>query len=252
MNNDIFKRANHNLVLLSENIYPGRGIIVGMDETGEYLVQLYWIMGRGENSRNRIFITGDDYSVATVAVDPSKVEDPNLIFYTAMAQQNLRSQGRASGDIYVVSNGHQTMDAISYLQLDEAIKKWEYEPDSPNFTPRITARFKNIYSAEMFSTEISILKKSPVSRICYRTLFNPTLKAGFGYCITTYSGDGNPLPSFEGEPYLLPLLGNIETVTNTVWDALNEENRVSLAVKFIKISKEETILRIINKYTAVV
>jgi hypothetical protein len=238
-------QAQENLLKLKENPYPGRGIIVGMDETGKYLIQVYWIMGRSENSRNRVFVLDDDDTngtLRTAAADPAKVKDPSLIIYTAMSETLMK---------YAVSNGHQTMDALSEKGLNESMKSWQYEPDKPNFTPRITALVQpRVWSPQ--TAEISILKKSQFSDLCQRNLYVvPISTPGLGYCITTYSGDGNPLPAFEGDPYLLPLPGDIYNVAQTIWDVLNEENRVSLAVKFIGIETRETFIEIINKYNAV-
>ncbi|MHB8903988.1 MAG: IMP cyclohydrolase [Patescibacteria group bacterium] len=239
------KLAQENLLKLKNNPYPGRGIIVGMDETGKYLVQVYWIMGRSENSRNRIFVVDDDDShgtLKTAAADPAKVKDPSLIIYTAMYETLTR---------YAVSNGHQTGSALAKRGLKAAMESWQYEPDSPNFTPRITAVMRP-RAWEKQIAEISILKKSQFSDACQRDLYVvPISTPGLGYCVTTYSGDGNPLPSFEGNPYLLPLTGGIYGVTQTIWDVLNEENRVSLAVKFIEIETRETFIEIVNKYNAV-
>ena len=235
--------AEDNLLALKENPYPGRGIIVGVDESGKYLIQVYWIMGRSENSRNRIFVWKQGDVLKTVAADPKKVKDPSLIIYTAMAEKR---------DRYVVSNGEQTMDALSKEGLGKAIMPWEYEPDAPNFTPRITATFDLSRGCSL--AEMSILKKSPLSDQCNEHFYRLPLSissSGLGYCLTTYSGDGNPLPSFQGDPYLLPLLGDINSVAQTIWDALNEDNRVSLAVKFISIVARQTLMKIINKYSAV-
>ncbi len=239
------KLAQENLLKLKENPYPGRGIIVGMDETGKYLVQVYWIMGRSENSRNRIFVLDDDNAIGTLktaAADPAKVKDPSLIIYTAMAETLTR---------YAVSNGHQTTSALAKKGLQAAMESWQYEPDDPNFTPRITALVQpRAWNKQ--TAEISILKKSQFSNLCQRNLYVvPVSTPGLGYCITTYSGDGDPLPSFEGDPYLLPLPGDIYGVAQTIWDFLNEENRVSLAVKFINIETRETFIEIVNKYNAV-
>lgn len=188
-------------------------------------------MGRSENSRNRIFIIDKDGSLKTAAADPSKVSDPSLIIYTAMSENQ---------ESYAVSNGAQTEDALSDDGLSSLMKSgWKYEPDGPNFTPQITGLFRprrfNVPIAE-----ISILKKSASSDLCEEFLYEaPILEPGYGYCVTTYNGDGEPLPSFSGEPYLLPLEGNVKSIAKAIWDALDDENRVSLAVKFIGIKDKD-------------
>jgi IMP cyclohydrolase len=221
-------KAKNNLLALKQNLYPGRGIIIGMDETGLYLVQVYWIMGRSENSRNRVFVIEENGVLKTAPFDPAKVKDPSLIIYTAMVETFTH---------YAVSNGHQTLDALSAKGLGFSLEEWEYEPDKPNYTPRISALLEpKIFAPQI--AELSILKKSPFSKACDRYLYKLDIsKPGLGYCITTYNGDGDPLPSFTGDPYLLPLAGGIEDIAQTLWDSLNKDNKVSLAVKFIKIDK---------------
>ena len=226
-------QAKNNLLALKQNPYPGRGIIVGMDETGKYLIQVYWIMGRSENSRNRIFVIEDDGILKTAPFDSAKVKDPSLIIYTAMVQTLTH---------YPVSNGHQTIDALSLEGLDSSLETWKYEPDDPNYTPRISALLEPRVFAPQIA-ELSILKKSPFSNECNRYFYKLDIsKPGLGYCITTYNGDGNPLPSFTGDPYLLPLIGGIEDVAQTFWDSLNKDNKVSLAVKFIEIDERSILM----------
>jgi len=235
-------QAEKNLLALKANPYPGRGIIVGLDETGEYLVQVYWIMGRSENSRNRVFVISVGGELKTAAADLKKVKDPSLIIYKAMAEVPYK---------FAVSNGHQTRDALFERDLGRSLKNWEYEPDKPNYTPRITA-ICSLDCENPHTTEISILKKSPFNGICDRYLYNLEIsERGVGYCVTTYSGDGDPLPSFSGDPYLLPLVGDIKIISQTIWNVLNEGNRVSLAVKFINIKTKETSIEVINKYNVV-
>jgi len=229
--------AGRNLEALKRNSYPGRGIIVGMDETGKHLVQVYWIMGRSENSRNRIFVVEDDGVLKTAPFDPEKVKDPSLIIYTAMAES---SKG------YAVSNGHQTLDCLSGRGLNYSLDKWQYEPDSPNFTPRISALIvPRIFPPQI--AEMSILEKSPFGDQCDRYLYKLDISSpGLGYCITTYNGDGDPLPPFTGDPYLLPLVGSMEEIAQTFWDSLNPGNKVSLAVKFVNIKNRRTFMTIRN------
>lgn len=242
---DLKEQAVENLLKLERNSYPGRGIIVGLDETGKYLVQVYWIMGRSENSRNRIFVVeqngvfGADVVLKTAPFDPAKVKDSSLIFYTAMAGTYTR---------YAVSNGAQTLDALSEKGWSNLKKKWKYEPDAPNYTPRISG----ILEPKLFEphvAELSILKKSPSSRRCMSYLYKLDISIpGLGYCITTYNGDGNPLPAFTGDPYLLPLLGGIEEIAQKFWETLNEDNKVSLAVRFIDVEISQTSMAIRNAH----
>jgi hypothetical protein len=240
---DLRNLAGKNFLALKANPYPGRGIIVGLDEMGEYLVQVYWIMGRSGNSRNRVFLVNPGGVLYTAPADPNKVKDPSLIIYTAMTQDNFD---------FVVSNGHQTEDAMEEGNLDEVLANWIYEPDSPNFTPRITARFSFISSpSKEFTTEILVLKKASSGEECEKLYYVPKVINGFGFCVTTYDGDGDPLPSFKGTPYLLPLKGSITEIAQNIWGALNEDNKVSLAVKFINRETRKSTVEIINKYHVV-
>lgn len=240
--------AKANLFNLGGNPYPGRIIVAGLDETGENLAQVYAIMGRSQNSRNRIF-ANEGGRLYTEAADPSKVKDPSLIIYHAM-----REARGLNYTLYVVSNGHQT-DGVAngYSRgenLYEVMRGWEYEPDKPNFTPRITATSLWLDDGAHI-VEMALLRKSPWHEICNRHLYEINdIGPGFGYCITTYSGDGDPLPAFQGEPYLLPLRGNIRLIAENFWETLDPDNRVSLAVKFIpKNGPSETV--IINKFSKV-
>ena len=233
--------AETNLFALSRNPYPGRGIITGLDETGEDLVQVYWIMGRSENSRNRVFGCDAD-RLFTEAADPAKVKDASLIIYNAM-----REVTSGPFRIAVVSNGNQTDGVVSAYAdregLHNRMRHYAYEPDAPNFTPRITA---STYWAWMGASRsiirMSILRKSPWSNACDRhTHAFGGIDPGFGYCFHTYSGDGDPLPAFRGEPYLLPLVGDCSKIMDTYWETLNPQNRVSIAVKFIPRSGKSHI-----------
>lgn len=244
----LHQEAMRNFSDLRENPYPGRGIVVGLDdEESTSLVQVYWIMGRSENSRNRIFVEGERGLVATEAADPAKVKDPSLIIYNAMVEGMCDRE-----PFVVVSNGKQTGDVAERIQrmlFCQSLSGYEYEPDVPNFTPRITA--VSYWQNSLPKAKMSILRKSPWTEACDRHQYEyDALGAGFGHCITTYSGDGDPLPSFRGEPLLMPLLGNIEDIAFGYWEALDPDNRVSLAVKFIPTSGESKTF-IINKYTRV-
>ena len=228
---------------LAGNAYPGRGIVIGKSPDGKYAVTAYFIMGRSSNSRNRIFVE-DGEGIRTQAFDPSKLEDPSLIIYATV---------RVLGNKTIVTNGDQT-DTIYELMdqqqtFEQSLRTREFEPDGPNYTPRISG----IMHLENggYNYAMSILKSNngdPSS--CNRYTFayeNPA--AGEGHFIHTYMGDGNPLPSFEGEPTLVGIEGDIDTFTNMIWENLNEENKVSLFVRFIEIGSGKYETRIINKNT---
>lgn len=226
---------------LSENSYPGRGIIIGKSEDGKNAVIAYFIMGRSENSRNRIFVETKD-GIKTQAFDEAKLEDPSLIIYSPV---------RVLGNKTIVTNGDQT-DTIydlmnQQLTFEQALRTREFEPDAPNYTPRISGIVKS--GNGKFSYALSILKSAngnPES--CQRFTFSYKAPiTGEGHFIHTYMSDGNPLPSFEGEPKLIGIKGNIDEFTNTLWDSLNEENKVSLFVRFINLETEEVCTKIINK-----
>lgn len=213
---------------LKNNPYPGRGLVAGRSELGDGWLLVYFIMGRSENSRNRRFVK-DGERLFTEPVDLSKVTDPSLIIYDAM----LALPGRQ-----VVSNGDQTATVHRALQVggtfEGALATREREPDGPNFTPRITAML-DVRAAENNLT-FSILKanaadSSKTDRYTVRPA-NPS--PGIGYGLTTYMGDGDPLPSFKGDLLTLPLFGSAQAVMDAYWDALDTGNRVSLAVKEVK------------------
>jgi len=244
--------AGQNTLRLNRNLYPGRGIVIGTSLDGKHAVQIYWIMGRSENSRNRIFSSRGG-RLFTEAADPSKVKNPKLIIYNAMDEL---------GGHFIVSNGDQTdtvMDVFSKqlmaekrASLSEALSTRQYEPDEPNFTPRITGLCR--VGCGIYFSEISILRKSEltVPYSCERFFYEyGQLAPGFGFCITTYTGDGDPLPSFKGEPYILQIGSDIEGVAAQYWQTLNPDNRVSLAVKFIDIASGMSAIYIINKYEKV-
>lgn len=231
---------------LRNNPYPGRGIIVGLDDTGEYLVQVYWIMGRSANSRNRIFKSTEDGRLYTEPHDPFKAGDTSLIIYNAM---------RERPGFYVVSNGDQTDTVMEHragpFNLNEALWSRRYEPDSPNFTQRITAVSMISHHRPGGLLLLSILRKSQFGDQCDRLLceYEGTgLARGYGFCITTYEKDGNPLPPFRGDPLLMPLNGDYRDILRTYWGALNEDNRVALAVKWIEIGNGRSDIYIHNLY----
>lgn len=235
------KAAERNLEKLKGNAYPGRGIIIGATPDGKRIAQIYWIMGRSENSRNRIFLNENGF-VRTKAYDESKVTDPSLIiYYPVKYLENL----------HIVSNGDQTDTVYTYLSngktFEEALLTREFEPDAPNFTPRITGI---VEIGEQASYKLSILKSQEGNpALCLRAyyVYNTPI-AGYGHCIHTYETDANPLPSFCGEPYLLPLGNDMEETLHRYWDALNAENRISILAKYIDIQTGTSDIRIINKH----
>ncbi len=226
---------------LKENSYPGRGIIIGKSEDGKKAVTAYFIMGRSENSRNRVFVE-DGEGIRTQAFDPSKLSDPSLIIYAPV---------RVLGNKTIVTNGDQT-DTIYELMdkqqtFEQALRTREFEPDAPNYTPRISGIMhvdNGIYNYAM-----SILKSNNGNgEACNRYTFaysNPV--AGEGHFIHTYMCDGNPLPSFEGEPKLVSIPNDMNTFADTLWTSLNEDNKVSLFVRYIDIETGKYESTIINK-----
>ena len=226
---------------LKENAYPGRGIIIGKTGDGKYAVTAYFIMGRSSNSRNRIFVE-DKEGIRTQAFDPSKLEDPSLIIYAPV---------RVLGNKTIVTNGDQT-DTI-YDQMDkqmtfeQSLRCREFEPDGPNYTPRISG-ILHVENGK-YSFAMSILKSSDGNpESCNRYTFAyETPIAGEGRFIHTYQGDGDPLVSFEGEPERIDVLDDIDAYTDLLWNSLNEENKVSLFVRYIDIATGAYETRIVNK-----
>lgn len=231
--------------ILRETSYPGRGIMIGRTADGAKAVTAYFIMGRSVNSRNRIFVE-DGEGIRTEAYDPSKMEDPSLIIYAPV---------RVYGNKTIVTNGDQTDTIYEGLDkqftFEQSLRSREFEPDAPNYTPRISGVMH--VEKNRFNYAMSILKSDqgdPSSCLRYTFAYeNP--KAGEGRFISTYMGDGNPLPSFEGEPRALELdaafTENIDVFTDRVWKALNEDNKVSLFVRFIDIATGNYETRIVNK-----
>lgn len=226
---------------LKENTYPGRGIIVGKSQDGKSAVCAYFIMGRSANSRNRVFVEDGD-GIRTKAFDESKLEDPSLIIYAPV---------RVLGNKTIVTNGDQT-DTIYELMnkqmtFEQALRTRDFEPDSPNYTPRISSVMK--VSDGDYNYAISILKSAdgdPSSCQRYSFAYSNPIN-GIGHFIHTYKSDGNPLPSFEGEPKKVEIPNCIDEFSNMIWDSLNEDNKVSLFVRYIDIKSGKTESRIINK-----
>ncbi len=226
---------------LKNNDYPGRGIVIGKSADGKSAVTAYFIMGRSVNSRNRVFVEDGD-GIRTQAFDPSKLEDPHLIIYAPV---------RVLGNKTIVTNGDQT-DTIYELMnqqmtFEQSLRTREFEDDAPNYTPRISGIMKVDESG--YNYAMSILKSAngnPES--CQRFTYSyKTPINGEGHFIHTYMGDGNPLPSFEGEPKLVEIPDDINEFTNNLWESLNEDNKVSLFVRYIDIKTGNVTSKIINK-----
>ena len=226
---------------LQRNAYPGRGISIGKTPDGKKAVTAYFIMGRSENSRNRVFVTEGE-GIRTQAYDPSKLTDPSLIIYAPV---------RVLGNRTIVTNGDQT-DTIydgmdKELTFEQSLRCREFEPDAPNYTPRISGVMH--IEGGKYDYAMSILKSNNGDPSCCNrytfTYDNPV--AGEGHFIHTYKCDGNPLPSFEGEPKLVNILDDMDAYTELLWNSLNEENKVSLFVRYIDIATGTYETKIVNK-----
>jgi IMP cyclohydrolase len=223
--------------LLKNNSYPGRGIVIGKSADGKNMVIAYFIMGRSENSRNRIFIP-DGEGIKTKAYDESKLVDPSLIIYSPV---------RVIDGKTIVTNGDQTDTVYDFIKegktFEEALRTRQFEPDAPNYTPRISG----IIEGDFY--KMSILKSAdgdPSSDHRYFYEYSNG-KAGYGHFIHTYKCDGNPIPSFEGEPEPVEIKGDINSFTEDVWNSLNEDNKVSLFVRFIDLDTGLYQTKIMNK-----
>lgn len=226
---------------LDSNSYPGRGIVIGRSADGKYAVTAYFIMGRSSNSRNRVFMEDGD-GIRTKAFDESKVEDPSLIIYSPV---------RVLGNTTIVTNGDQTDTVYDGLQkgltFEQSLRGREFEPDAPNYTPRISGIMT--VDKGKFTYELSILKSdngNPEQCLRYTFSYDNPL-AGEGHFIHTYMKDGNPLPSFAGEPKFVAIEGDMETFTKKMWEMLNFDNKVSLFVRYTDIATGEVKTKILNK-----
>ena len=222
---------------LSGNPYPGRGIVLGITPDGKKAVAAYFIMGRSVNSRNRVFIQEPD-GIRTEAHDPSKMADPHLIIYHPV---------REVGQGLIVTNGDQTDTIWQYLAKGEsweaALRTRQFEDDKPNWTPRISG-----LQAMDGSDKMSILKAAdPEGTGCVRNFFEYPALAGLGHFIHTYVTDGNPIPTFQGEPERVAVLQDIDTFTSLLWDNLNPDNKISLFVRYTDLETREYEQRILNK-----
>ena len=226
---------------LKNNAYPGRGILLGKDSTGTHAVIAYFIMGRSVNSRNRVFVEDGD-GIRTQAFDESKLVDPSLVIYAPV---------RVLGDTTIVTNGDQTDTVYDALKaggdFESALRTRCFEPDGPNWTPRISGTVR-VANGEAFY-KLSILKAGDAEgSFCVRQTFEyPDCKPGQGLFLHTYQCDGNPIPSFEGEPEHVDVRGDIDEFTSLVWENLNADNKVSLFVRTISLADGAVQTRIVNK-----
>ncbi len=224
--------------LLRSNPYPGRGIVLGQTPDGKHAVTAYFIMGRSANSRNRIFVEEPD-GIRTEAYDPSKLEDPSLIIY-----HPVRQFGRG----LIVTNGDQTDTIRDYLKkglpMEQALRTREFEPDGPNWTPRISGLL-----SPNGSYKLSILKSADAEgSACVRQTFEYPALPGVGHFLHTYVTDGNPIPTFQGEPERVAITGDIDTFAAALWESLNEANKISLFVRFTDLASNTFTQRIYNKH----
>lgn len=224
--------------LLRGNPYPGRGIVLGSSPDGEKSVIAYFIMGRSENSRNRVFVETPD-GIRTQAFDPSKMTDPSLIIYAPV---------RVFGTSTIVTNGDQTDTIRDYLKkglpMEQALRTREFEPDSPNWTPRISG----LLSPDG-SYKLSILKSADAQgSACVRQTFEYPALPGVGHFLHTYVTDGNPIPTFQGEPERVAISDDIDTFAAALWESLNEANKISLFVRFTDLASNTFTQRIYNKH----
>ena len=237
---DIYKK-NDIAELIRDNPYVGRGIVLGKTEDARAAVSAYFIMGRSKNSRNRVFVKRDG-ALFTEPYDPSLVEDPSLIIYAAV---------REYGNRLIVTNGDQTDTIYEGLvagkSFAEALRTREFEPDAPNFTPRISGMIT--FGEGDFTYDMSILKSADAEgSACARYTFEYPALAGLGHFIHTYVTDGNPIPTFQGEPERVAIPDDIDAFTESLWGALNEDNKISLYVRYTDVATGAVTERLINKY----
>ena len=226
--------------LIRDNSYVGRGIVIGKSSDGKKAVTAYFIMGRSENSRNRVFIEQGD-EVIIHPFDASKVEDPSLIIYAPVRQ---------TGNKLIVTNGDQTDTIYDFIEsgktFEQALETREFEPDKPNFTPRISGMLT--FDGGDFTYKMSILKSADENgSACNRYTFSYPALNGLGHFIHTYNHDGNPIPTFTGEPERVKIPDDIDEFTSTLWSNLNEQNKISLYVRYVDLESGKYEARMINK-----
>ncbi len=232
--------------LLETNTYPGRGIVIGQSADGKSAMIAYFIMGRSVNSRNRVFEAFEG-GMRTKAFDESKLSDPHLIIYNPYLSA-------CDGNVDIITNGDQTDTVADYIKangidsaFEKALQTREYEDDCPNYTPRISGILHYDFAATGFDYQLSILKSSNGRPICNRYTYNYTPEAGIGHFIHTYKCDGDPIPSFYGEPEEVTLPNTAEELAELVWNSLNEDNKVSLFVRQVPLDGGKATDIIINK-----
>ena len=231
--------------LLESNTYPGRGIVIGQSEDGKSAVFAYFIMGRSENSRNRIFEYkngGDKYELTIYPFDPSKVSDPSLIIYSPV---------RSVKNCVIVTNGDQTDTVYDFIKegktFEEALETRCFEPDAPNFTPRISGILD--FESNAFTYKMSILKSGDEKGgVCNRYTYSYSPVSGVGHFIHTYNRDGTPIPTFTGEPRRVEIPNDAMTFANQLWTSLNADNKISLHVCYIDLQTKSADRVLINKY----
>ena len=226
--------------IIKDNTYVGRGIIVGKTADGKKAATAYFIMGRSENSRNRVFVESGE-EVIIHPYDASKVEDPSLIIYSPI---------RVIENNLIVTNGDQTDTIYDFVKdgktFSQALETREFEPDAPNFTPRISAMLT--FDENNFTYEMSILKSADSEgTACNRYTYSYPSLSGLGHFIHTYQHDGNPIPTFCGEPERVIIPDNIDEFTKDIWENLNDQNKISLYVRYIDLATGEIENRMINK-----
>lgn len=236
---DIYQKHTMS-ALVKDNSYVGRGIVIGKTEDGTKAAIAYFIMGRSENSRNRVFLEKGE-EVIIEPFDASKVEDPSLIIYSPIKKWENQ---------LIVTNGDQTDTIYDFIKegksFTDALQTREFEPDAPNFTPRISGMLT--FADGDFSYQMSILKSADAQgSACSRYTFAYPALAGLGHFIHTYAGDGNPLPTFQGEPERTSIPNDIDTFTKEIWENLNEENKISIYVRFVDLKTGAIENRMINK-----
>ena len=226
--------------LIKDNSYVGRGIVIGKSADGKKAVTAYFIMGRSENSRNRIFEKKGD-EIIIYPFDASKVEDPSLIIYSPV---------RVIDNKLIVTNGDQTDTVYDFVKegktFEEALDTRCFEPDAPNYTPRISGMIT--FGENDFTYKMSILKSADENGTeCNRYTFSYNPLSGLGHFIHTYNCDGNPIPTFTGEPERVEIPDDIDAFTNTIWENLNEQNKISLYVRYTDLKTGSYEDRMINK-----
>ncbi len=229
--------------LLANNTYPGRGIVVGKSADGKSAMIAYFIMGRSVNSRNRIFEAFEG-GMRTKAFDESKLSDPSLIIYNPYLSTT-------DGNIDIITNGDQTNTIFDHINdggsFESALRTREFEPDAPNYTPRISGALYYCFPRNTFTYQLSILKSANGRPVCNRFFYDYTPEDGVGHFIHTYKCDGDPIPSFYGEPEEVNLPNTAEELAELVWSNLNEDNKVSLFVRSVPLDGSAPTNIIINK-----